>query len=101
MDSDRGVITLDDDRAGADIVTPPYITIPQAARSLPSGRKGQPTHSATITRWITGGSKGPDGEIIRLKAVRLGGRWLTTRRWLDEFAERLTPDFSEVAAESA
>jgi hypothetical protein len=70
-----------------------YITLAQAAKILPPGRNGRPVHIATILRWITDGTMSPTGERVRLQAVRMGSRWLTTREWLDDYARRLTPTF--------
>jgi hypothetical protein len=63
----------------------------QAGERLPPFRKGRPVSSSTIIRWIVGGVRGPDGQVIRLEAVRLGGRWVTDSSALRRFAERLTP----------
>ena len=54
------------------------INLKQAAKSLPPGRSGRPAHVATLARWITSGSRGPNGETVRLRAIRMGGRWLTS-----------------------
>jgi hypothetical protein len=35
--------------------------------------------------------RAPSGDLVRLEAVRLGGRWLTSREALQRFAEALTP----------
>jgi hypothetical protein len=53
--------------------------------------RGEKTHISTILRWIMRGAKAPDGSRVRLEAVRLGGRWLTSREALQRFAEALTP----------
>jgi hypothetical protein len=91
MTPDRDAITLDDVRQRAEVVSPHCLSIGQAARMLPPGRNGRPTHTATLVRWITSGTASPSGEVVHLRAVRLGGRWLTTREWLDDYARRLTP----------
>lgn len=72
-----------------------------AAATIPPARAGKKTHISTLLRWILSGAKAPDGERIRLEAVRMGGRWLTSREALQRFAERLTPhvgDSPEIAA---
>jgi hypothetical protein len=76
------------------------INLRQAANSIPGGRNGRPTHPATICRWITEGSPGPGGETVRLRAIRMGGRWLTRPEWLEEFGRRLTPTFDAISAEA-
>jgi hypothetical protein len=88
---------FDDHRGRSEVVAPLYITVAQAARSLPPGRNGRPTHFATVIRWITTGTTSPAGEAVRLQAVRMGGRWLTTHEWLADYARRLTPAFDRTA----
>jgi hypothetical protein len=41
------------------------------------------------------GTKAPDGRVVRLEAIRLGGRWLTSVEALQRFAAALTPSFAE------
>jgi hypothetical protein len=62
-----------------------------AARRLPRGRRGRPVHFSTLYRWVTAGVRLPDGSVVRLEAVRLGGKWVTSAEALQRFAERLTP----------
>src|SRR5947209_2976801 len=95
MTPDRDHITLDDLRQRAEVVSPHYLSIGQAAKIPPPGRNGRPTHTSTLIRWITAGTAAPSGEVVRLRAVRLGGRWLTTREWLEEYARRLTPTYGD------
>jgi hypothetical protein len=45
----------------------------------------------TIWRWALKGLPGPDGQRVRLRASRLGARWITSVQALQEFTERLTP----------
>jgi hypothetical protein len=44
-----------------------------------------------VLRWILKGAKAPDGSRVRLEAVRLGGRWFTSREAIQRFAAALTP----------
>lgn len=44
------------------------------------------SHASTFIRWITKGSRG-----VRLEAIRLGGRWFSSRAALQRFAQALTP----------
>jgi hypothetical protein len=55
----------------------------EAARLLPHGRGGNPVSLSSLLRW--------SGERVHLEAVRLGGRWVTSREALQRFAQRLTP----------
>jgi hypothetical protein len=76
------------------------IPLNAAAGLIPPARNGKKTHLSTILRWITRGAKAPSGERVRLEAVRLGGRWITSREALQRFAERLTPRIDTPSAAS-
>jgi hypothetical protein len=75
-----------------DLTTEAMIPLARAAEMVPPARRGKKTHLSTVFRWVTDGAKGPDGRRVRLEAVRLGGRWLTSTEAVQRFAERLTPD---------
>jgi hypothetical protein len=75
-----------------DLSTESPISLNEAARSVPPSRSAKRTHLSTILRWILKGAKAPSGEIVKLEALRLGGKWITTREALQRFAEALTPD---------
>ncbi|HKB36992.1 MAG TPA: DUF1580 domain-containing protein [Gemmataceae bacterium] len=74
-----------------DIQTEPLISLSTACGLVPPGRSGRQTHLSTLLRWILKGSKGPGGRTIRLEAMRVGGRWMTSAAALQPFAEALTP----------
>jgi len=67
------------------------ISLSQAARMLPPGRRGRPVTLSCLLRWVLDGVKTVDGPV-RLEAVRLGGRWITSIEALERFAARQTPD---------
>jgi Protein of unknown function (DUF1580) len=79
------------------------LSLPQAARRFPPYRQDRPVNPSTVWRWISGGVKLPDGSRVKLGAVRLSGRWLTsveaierfiaaqTRAPADNTADALTP----------
>jgi hypothetical protein len=53
---------------------------------LPRRRNGGKMSLSTVHRWVHGsGAKGG----IRLRALRVGGQWATTKPWLLEFFEAL------------
>lgn len=56
---------------------------------LPGHRKGSRCHLSTLIRWATDGVKTPAGPV-RLRAVRVGCKWLTTDEWFQEFVAALT-----------
>jgi hypothetical protein len=71
------------------------ITLAEACRLIPPSRRGKRTHLSTLLRWILSGAKAPGGQTVRLEALRLGGRWVTSREAIQRFAERLTPRIDE------
>jgi hypothetical protein len=69
------------------------LPLKSATALVPPGRSGQRTHPSTLLRWIVRGAKAPSGDRVRLEAVRLGGKWVTSREAIQRFAEQLTPRF--------
>jgi hypothetical protein len=63
-----------------------------AAEVLPPGRLGRPVSQSCVMRWIQRGVQLSSGDRVRLEAVRIGGRWLTSVEALQRFAARQTPD---------
>ncbi len=74
-----------------DLTAETPLSLEAAARLVPPARGGKRCHISTILRWILDGSRAPDGSRVRLEAVRLGGKWVTSAPALQRFAERLTP----------
>ncbi len=79
----------------ADILSETTVSLGAAARSLPPSRRGRPVSISCLFRWIRDGVKLPSGVVVRLEAVRLGGRWITSIEALKRFADRQTPDFED------
>jgi len=67
------------------------LSLPQAAKRLPSYRGDRPVSVSCIMRWILAGVPTAAGRV-HLEAVRLGGRWLTSVEAIDRFAAAQTPD---------
>jgi hypothetical protein len=63
----------------------------EACKLVPPARNGKKTQLSTVLRWILNGVRNPAGEVVRLEALRLGNRWMTSREALQRFAEGLTP----------
>jgi hypothetical protein len=80
-----------------DLTAEQPISLEAAARLIPPARNGKRCHLSTLLRWITDGAKAPGGARVRLEAVRLGGRWVTSRGAIQRFAEKLTPRFARPA----
>jgi hypothetical protein len=75
----------------ARLLTEKLLSLYEAARRFPPARAGRPVSFSCVLRWITDGIPGPDGERVKLEAVRVGGRWLTSEEALARWAARLTP----------
>jgi hypothetical protein len=62
-----------------------------AAALIPPARRGKRTALSTMLRWVLSGVRLPSGGVVRLEAIRLGGRWMTSRSALQRFAVAQTP----------
>src|SRR4051812_20328400 len=67
----------------------------EAARRMPSAREGKPVNPSPLWRWIHAGVKTSSGQVVRLDALRLGGRWVPSLEALQRFADAQTPDLGE------
>ena len=65
------------------------ISLSEALDLLPPARRNKRPHLSRLLRWILDGVNG-----VRLEAIRLGGRWVTSREALQRFCERLTPNLT-------
>ena len=74
----------------ATILSESLLTLHDAAQLLPSNRAGKRVSFATVWRWVLRGVRACDGQLVRLEAARVGGRWLTSREALERFAAALT-----------
>jgi hypothetical protein len=77
------------------------ISLAQAALKFPPYRLGRPVTASCILRWVLSGVKVPGGGRVKLEAVRLGGRWLTSVEALERFAARQTPGLDAPAGGGA
>jgi hypothetical protein len=100
-----------------DLVNEQTFPLADAAKYLPAGRhglrpkddEGKPigprrrarVNFSTLLRWITKGVTAPDGGCVRLDAVRLGNKWITSKEALQRFAEALTPAIGGAAQPTA
>lgn len=55
------------------------------ARQYPGNRGADRLHPATLTRWILKGIISADGRRVKLDAVRVGHRWLTSEAAVTRF----------------
>jgi hypothetical protein len=77
-----------------DLRTESTLSLSQAARLLPPSRCGRPVTLSCLLRWVLNGVRTPNG-VVRLEAIRLGGRWITSHEALARFADRQTPRLEE------
>jgi hypothetical protein len=75
-----------------DVFAEQAISLAEVAKVCGRGRKGKPCHFSTVLRWILGGVRGPAGDLVKLEAIRLGGRWVTTQGAFQRFVAKLTPN---------
>jgi hypothetical protein len=80
-----------DEAAMIDLRNEELISLAQATKRVPPARQGKTTHLSTVLRWILQGARAPNGSRVKLEAVRLGARWMTSEQALERFALRLTP----------
>jgi hypothetical protein len=73
-----------------DLSSEATLGLQEAAKILPPFRLGRPVSYPSVLRWIIQGAKSLDGRVVRLEAVRVGSRWVTSKEALQRFAERLT-----------
>jgi hypothetical protein len=66
------------------------LSLSQAARMLPPGRRGRPVTLSCLIRWVLDGVNTTVGKV-RLD-VRMGGRWITSVEAMERFAARQTPN---------
>ena len=82
-----------------DIATEKQISLGEASRLFPPGRRGARVSPGTILRWITGGVKLVDdvpplarGARVYLEGCRVGGRWMTSIEAVQRFTNSQTPN---------
>lgn len=64
------------------------IGLSTGGRLLGSLRDGKPVHPATLSRWIGQGIRLADGTRLRLEAITIGSKWVTSRAALIRFIEK-------------
>jgi hypothetical protein len=78
-----------------DLQNEQLLGLAEIANLLPPGRRRRPVVASTILRWVIHGVKLASGEVVRLEAVRLGGRWLSSAEALARFAAAQTPTLGD------
>lgn len=60
-------------------------TIAQIARGIPGARGSSQVSPSTVFRWIREGCPSVTGERVKLRATRVGARWLVAESDLADF----------------
>jgi hypothetical protein len=68
-----------------------YLSFTDAAKLFPPGRMGRPVAAATLWRWSREGVRLPDGSKVKLRVVRIGGRFAVSEEALREFIDQQQP----------
>ncbi|MBP3956853.1 DUF1580 domain-containing protein [Gemmata sp. G18] len=66
------------------------LSLARAGRLFPGHRGGVAVDPSTVFRWVTAGARGTNGDRVKLEAVRVGGRWLTSHAAVARFVTVLT-----------
>lgn len=74
----------------AEIQTGDGLSLSAAGRLFPGHRANGTVDPSTVFRWLTKGMRTADGLVVKLEAVRVGGRWLTSRGAVSRFVATLT-----------
>lgn len=74
------------------------LSLSAAGRLFPAFRGQGRVGPSTTFRWATKGAKAQGGELVKLEAIRVGGRWLTSRSAITRFVAALTEHSSPAGA---
>jgi Protein of unknown function (DUF1580) len=66
------------------------LSLSGAGRLFPAHRGNGKLDPSTVFRWVTRGTRTTGGRTVRLEAVRVGARWLTSRGAVARFVSALT-----------
>jgi hypothetical protein len=66
------------------------LSLSAAGRLFPGHRGGEAVDPSTVFRWVVKGTRTAGGSVVKLEAVRVGGRWLTSRGAVARFVAALT-----------
>ena len=81
-----------------DLTTETTISLADATRLVPPGRGGKPLPFKYCFALGSAAREAPDGQLVRLQAVRLGGKWVTSRESLQRLRRALTPRLDDAPA---
>jgi hypothetical protein len=62
---------------------------------LELGTNNEPAHFSTVFLAVTKGTQLPDKSRLRLEAIRIGGRWVTSRQAIGRYVAVLTEAWTD------
>jgi hypothetical protein len=68
----------------SNLLSEQLLSLSMAAKKIPPYR-GHRTNPSTIFRWIRSGVKLADGHVLKLEALRIAGRWVTSAEAIERF----------------
>jgi hypothetical protein len=66
------------------------LSLSAAGRLFPGHRGSKSVDPSTVLRWLTKGARTTGGHLVKLEAVRVGARWITSRGAVARFVAVLT-----------
>jgi Protein of unknown function (DUF1580) len=85
----------------AEIQSGEGLSLSAAGRLFPGHRGGASVDPSTVFRWVTKGTRTARGQTVKLEAVRVGTRWLTSRGAVARFVAALTAASDSTPAATA
>src|SRR5262245_1381999 len=61
------------------------LSLSDVAKRIPSRRRNGHLSAQAVWRWASKGIRLTDGQIVKLRTVRIAGRYMTTASYVDEF----------------
>src|SRR5262245_66461341 len=78
------------EQLAATLLAERLIPVYDVPKYVPPSRSGRRLHRAAVWRWVSKGLPGPNEIRVRLEAVRIGRRWITSREAVARFVARIT-----------
>jgi hypothetical protein len=75
---------------GESLLSEELIPVQELPARLPPASSGKRMHRAAVWRWVRDGLKSADGSRVRLEALRMGRRWVTSKQAVGRFFRRLS-----------
>ena len=74
------------------------LSFSKLCRKVAGSRDNANAAPSTLFRWVTTGCRSASGRLVRLEAVRVGAKWMSSEEALARFFQELT-DLGQTVAE--